>query len=49
MVMIILSGWIGLAVLSAVVFAAVGRAGLDEDRERGYLPRRTREPVPATL
>jgi hypothetical protein len=43
--MIILSGWIGLSVLNAVVFAALGRAGLDEDRALGYLPGRSRETV----
>jgi hypothetical protein len=42
--MIILGGWLGLAVLNAVVFAALGRAGLDEDRERGYVSQRSLEP-----
>jgi hypothetical protein len=49
MVMMILSGWIGLAVLTAIVFAALGRAGLVEEREREYLPPRTRESVTAAF
>jgi hypothetical protein len=46
MAVIILTAWFVLAALSSLVFAAVGRAGLDEDRALGYLPRRTVEPRP---
>jgi hypothetical protein len=33
----IVAGWLLLSVAASLVVAAVGRAGLREDRSRGYL------------